>query len=346
VVDASLPGARYALRVIHPGSPMLRVRYRQGVLVGPHGAPDWLLYARALVEVPGPVRGYRRGELRAGYVLAANVQMALDGDPLWAGVTGPVDAMTPPGWVWAHLPDRPACALVPVELHGSFRHFGGVTTRLSAVPAGGAGADGEPVELDGSGTVAPDAIEELERHFGYPLPPGYRDFLAATNGAVPVQPAVPAGGFVVDQPFFGLGRPDRLQELWYVNAWLRDRLSAGFLAIGYVQGGMLMVKLTDPDRDSVWYLDDDDPRAADADGPQRICGELLVRCADDVEAFWAGLRRPGTRLCALVDELVAGSRQAPQPLLGDALPASRRTPGQPVPRAAGTDPLVSLFELP
>jgi hypothetical protein len=186
----------------------------------------------------------------------------------------------------------------------------------------------------------------LERHVGYPLPPRYREFLAATNGAAPAQPGLPAGGVVVDQPFFGLGRTDRLQELWYANAWLRDRLTADFLAIGYVQGGLLLVKVTEPDRDSVWYLDDDDPRAAEADGPDRICGELLVRCADDVEAFWTGLRRPGTRMCALVADLVAATRQVPEPLAGDALPATRRAPGQPAPGSGGTDPLVSLFELP
>ncbi len=346
MVEAPLPGAQYALRVIHPGPPMLRVRYRPGVLLGPYGAPDWLLYARAVVELPAPAAGYRREELRAAYVLAANLRLAADGDPLWAGITGPGDASTPPGWIWAHLPERWACVVVPAELHGAFRHFGGVTARLSAIPGGGEPADGEPIEFDGTGSVASDALDELEAYLGFALPPRYRQFLATTNGPVPAQPGVGAGGFLVDQPLFGLGRADRLQELWYANGWLRDRLTSNFLAVGYVQGGLLLVRVAGPDSDSVWYLDDDDPRATDADTPERICGELVRRCAEDIEGFWTSLRRPGPRLSALADRLAAGARTVAEPLAGDLLPPNRRAPGRPVSPSAAADPLASLFELP
>jgi hypothetical protein len=49
---APIAGARYAFQVIHPGSPMLRVRYVHGVAVDPYGFPDWTPLARALVELP------------------------------------------------------------------------------------------------------------------------------------------------------------------------------------------------------------------------------------------------------------------------------------------------------
>ncbi len=344
-----LPGARYAMRVIHPGSPALRVRYRQGVLVGPLGAPDWLLHARAVVDLPPPPPGRTRDELRVAYVLAANLRMARDGDPLWEGIPTPDAASTPAGWTWAQLADSLRCALVPVELHAAVRHFGGVTTRLAELPTGLQvdPADAE-VEADPSGTVDPVVLDELGRRGGRPFPEGYREFLGATNGARPQRPGVLANyGFVVDQPFFGLGRPDRLQDLWHANAWLADRITPDFLAIGYVQGGLLAVRMEGADRDSVWYLDDDDPRATDDDDAAHICGRLLSRCADSIEQFWSALRPPPRTLCELADEFIrdGGVRQVRDELIGAALPASRRGPGQPPPRTSAPDPLVSLFEV-
>ena len=67
-----MPGARYAMNIVHPGSPVLRVRYREGVLIDPYGFPDWLLYARAMVTLAPPVAGYSREETRVLDVLAAN----------------------------------------------------------------------------------------------------------------------------------------------------------------------------------------------------------------------------------------------------------------------------------
>jgi hypothetical protein len=345
MAPASLPGSRYAMRVIHPGSPMLRVRYRPGVLVTPLGAPDWLLYARAMVEVPAPEPGRTLDELRMAYVLAANQRMALDGDPLWEGA----GTRTPAGWTWAHVAGERQCALVPIELHGAYPHFGGVTRWLGDLGRGLAvDADAAPPDLSPAGAVDDDALDELGRHFGHPLPPVYRDFLAATNGGAPASPGVLAGfGFVVDQAFFGLARTDRLQELWYANAWLRDRLTPGFLAIGYVQGGLLLVKLDGADADSVWYWDDDDPRASDDDTAEDICGRLLYRLADNLEAFWAALRPPPEAVRQLASELVeSGAVVQLQPhLAGTCLPVAKRAPWQPTTETGGTDPVVAPFEV-
>src|SRR5947209_5827950 len=111
--------------------------------------------------------------------------------------------------------------------------------------------------------VPEEALLDLERRrLGFPLPPGYRAFLTRTNGAAPDRPGVLRGyGFVADQRFFGLGRSDEAEDLVGANRYLADRCTADRLAIGYVQGGMILVKVAGADADSVWYWDDDDPRA-------------------------------------------------------------------------------------
>lgn len=208
--DDRPPGRRLALSVVHPSSPTLRVRYRQGVLMGPYGYPDWLLCARVVVELPAPDPKLTVDELRVLDVLAANLAMARvagtpDGDPLWpalpAGSAGPAVA-TPAGWCWAHIgpTDLPAAqeparrlALVPTDLHGVFRHGGGV----GLLPATGRGLRYSTVERPiGAGPAEPvpiDVMEMTDRLTGWPLPGAYRRFLAATNGAGPVAPAVSPG---------------------------------------------------------------------------------------------------------------------------------------------------------
>jgi hypothetical protein len=151
-----------------------------------------------------------------------------------------------------------------------------------------------------------DAVTKVEEHLGYPLPPAYRAFLIATNGGRPAVPAVhPRFGFLADQPFFGLVRGDPLQTLQYANDWFTDRLTPDHLAIGYVQGGLIVLRVHGPDTGSVWYLDDDDPRDADDYGPEEICARLLHRCADDVDAFWDALRVAPYSLRRLAAEVVA-----------------------------------------
>jgi hypothetical protein len=341
-VVAVIPGGGRALSIVHPPSPVLRMRYRHGVLVTPQGYPDWVLYARAVVEVPPPATGLSLDEARVTRVLAANE--AMTGDPPWAFTRDDFVAKTPPGWVWAHLPDGHTLALVPAELHGSFRHAGGVR----ALPADRRGLRVDersaPVGVDSDQWLGEEVMVALEQVLGHRLPPSYRAFLAATNGGFPTAPGVlPGLGFVVDQRLFGLARADRHQELPYAAAWLRDRLTADWLAVGYVQGGVLAVKVRGPDTDSVWYLDDDDPRDDDSFNPERICAELLHRCADSMDAFWSALRTPAGALLDLVD--VTGAREVRPPLCGALLPAGARAPWQTgLDRTTTRDPLVAMLE--
>jgi hypothetical protein len=327
----SPPGSRFAMSVVHPRPPTLRVRYRQGVLVTPQGFPDWPLCARALVELPAPDEGLTLDEVRVLDVLAANAAMARaatqpDGDPLWTGAAGSGVAATPPGWCWAHLPSSRRLALVPVDLHGSYRHAGGI--RTLTVAGRGLRTDPAPVPVrPATGEPVPDDVLDLvERLLGWPLPPAYRRHLAATNGAGPAEPGVlPGLGLVADQPLFGLARDDAAQDLTQVWQWMRDRLTVDF--------------------DSIWYWDDDDPRDDDAYGPERICADLLHRCADTIDDFFALLTRPPEALVAAAARWVDGGlvTEVRDSALGAGLPPRLRAPWQP--RAnLGPDPLTKMFE--
>jgi hypothetical protein len=294
-VGQVVPGARYAGQIIHPGSPILRIRHRHGVVITPYGLPDWTPYASRLVRMPEPPTDLGRDELRVVDVLAANRYCG------WA--------VTPAGWTWAHMGMSRQLALVPVELHGSFRHAGGLST-LGAFP----GANRPGLRLDpaaeritpiGEELVPEPVMARLEEHLGYPLPPAYRAFLARTNGPGPDRAAVhPRHGLVFDQRMFGIGRTDRHQDVIYADACVRDRLTPQFLAIGYVHGGLLAVRVDGPDADSVWFWDADDPRADDRHTAEHICAELLYRCAADIDAFWATIASPAQRLRQRAADLV------------------------------------------
>lgn len=329
-------GARYAFQVVRPGSPMLRIRYRAGVAIGPHGFPDWIPYARAQVELPSADPALGVDELRVLDVLTATEAVARSGDPLFGGTsddgTGHGGYLTPAGWVWAHLASTRRVALVPAELHGAFRHLGGVSTGDADRARRGLIADAStapPIRFDSR--LADEAVRAIEQRLGIALPPAYREFLARTNGGRPAWPAVhPGFGFVADQPFFGAARQDWLQDLGYANGWFGDRLTADWLAVGYVQGGLIAVRVAGGDEGSVWYYDDDDPRGTDDDTADHICAGLLHRCADDFASFWRALRAAPAdlrqRARAAADRgdavVVHDERQ------GASLPATRRAPGR------------------
>jgi hypothetical protein len=321
---AAIPGARYAFQVVHPGSPMLRMRYRDGIPVGPLGFPDWTPYARVVLALPPRSPDLGVDEARVFDVLTANEAMARAADPWWP------TASTPAGWAWAHVAMTRQVALVPIELHGAYRHLGGVSTgnadrgrRGLPVP------DGSPVPPSYSERVDADVLDAVGARLGVPLPATYRHFLARTNGARPLRPAVhPGFGFVADQPLFGFARADRLQDLVYANDWLGDRFTADFLAIGYVQGGMLAVRVRGGDEGSIWYWDDDDHRDTDGYTARDVCERLLHRCAGDIDTFWRDLRDPPGWLRDLVDSAVAGGQVRVRSIagMGAALPAARRPP--------------------
>ncbi|MEU7958726.1 SMI1/KNR4 family protein [Micromonospora humida] len=318
-----IPAARYAFGVAHPAAPMLRVRYRQGVPVDPYGFPDWTPYARAVVELPPLPPGIGVDEARVLDVLTANLTVPDPADPQASG-------RTPAGWVWAHLARSRRVALVPAELHAALRHLGGVSTgdadhRRRGLPVDTA----TPPPLRFAERLTPQAVARVEQRLGCTLPAGYRDFLARTNGGWPDWPAVhPRFGFVVDQPLFGVVRADWMQDLCHANAWFTDRFTADFLAVGHVQGGLLAVRVAGGDEGSVWYWDDDDPRARDDDTAADVADRLLHRCADSFGVFWHALRAVPGSLRELAVDAVAGGRvdRVDDERTGWALPPARRRP--------------------
>jgi hypothetical protein len=321
----TVPGARYAFQVVHPGSPMLRIRYRDGVAIDPYGFPDWIPYARILVELPAHRDGTGIDEARVLDVLTANASASRANHPLWTN--SPAGSGTPAGWTWAHVARSRQLALVPAELHAAFRHLGGVSTGDTDRHRRGLPAEpGPPPPIRFSERLDAAALDKVEERLGYRLPAAYRSFLARTNGGRPAWPAVhPGFGFVVDQPLFGLAQRDWLQDLLYANAWLGDRMAPHWLAIGHVQGGLLAVRVHGGDEGSVWYRDDDDPRDLDDPVPARP-ERLLHRCAETFAAFWRALRPVPQALQAAARTRASRAALLAPAELGASLPATRRGP--------------------
>ncbi|WP_229071631.1 SMI1/KNR4 family protein [Actinoplanes sp. DH11] len=315
-----IAGARYAFRVAHPAAPMLRVRYRHGVPVDPWGFPDWTPYARTLVDLPPVVPDLTLDEARVVDVRAAGTVARATGDPIWSGTVG-----TPPGWTWAHLARSRRLALVPAELHAAFRHLGGVSTGATRPAGRGLTArGGSAPRILVSEHLSGAAVDKAEETLGVRLPGAYRDFLARTNGGAPALPVVlPGHGFVLDQPLFGF-RDDRAQDLGYVNTWFRDRLTEDWLAIGHLQGGLLVLRVRGAGAGAVGHLDDDDPRDRDGFTAAEVCDRLVHRLADDFAGFWTALRPVPADLEQLAAHAAAGARVPDPDGAGALLPSSHR----------------------
>jgi SMI1/KNR4 family protein SUKH-1/HNH/ENDO VII superfamily nuclease len=315
-------GSSAAGRILHLKPPPLRLRYRHGVYVDLRGYPDWHPYAAALATVPAAPPDLSADEARVLGVVTANRLLALA-----CTHTGAAPDGAPPGWVWAHLGRSDTLALVPAELHGAFRHRGGAGDRPATETTGIRDA-GPRVPIRPTRTVALEAVQKFEDWLGGRLPDGYREFLSATNGGAPTRAAVTlASGLLLDQPLFGLAAQDRMHDLAYANLWLRDRLTADFLAIGYVQGGLLVLQVRGTSAGSVWHWDDDDRQDDERYGPDVICRDLLRPCAADMAAFVEDLVAVPAGLGLLADEAVRSetARLVQSADLGAALPRSHRS---------------------
>ena len=281
------PGSRWLGQIIPFEPPLLRIRYPYGVYVNLIGFVDWIPYTRAIVELPEPDTALTGDELRVLDVLTANAAMVADGEPLWAGCADSL--ATPDGWMWRHLPYSRQVALVPAELAVAFRHSGGIATRVTPHPGRGLSECGtEPIEFEPAAEQADVDVDGLEKTLGTSLPEPYREFLIATGGGRPTQPAVhPGFGFVVDQTFLhaARGRKNMLNNVGYLRRFFGDRFTDDFLGIARVQGGMLALRLAGADAGSVWFWDADDPRDDDRYDAAIVSRDLLERCAESFDAF-------------------------------------------------------------
>jgi hypothetical protein len=320
----AIPNGQFAGRLIEFSDPELDRKYPRGVYVDLQGYPNFSVYARLTVEIAEPPTGLSADEVNVTDTVAANLLGAASGDPLWQ--QGRPPTVTPEGWTWVHEARTRRLYLVPVELNASFRHHGGMAT-LNMDPAKtGLWHEGmlEPVAFERYGSLPEDAVQQLESQLGFPLPPSYRRFLAGTDGGRPLVPAVNLNcGFIVDGWMFGVRRSDPHQDLVYANQSLYDRFTEEFLGVGYVQGGMLALKIRGADTGSVWFFNCDDPRDNDERDAESVCAELLQRVGNDFDDFARHLVALPAQITEISESAVrtGHARQVPkEPHLGSALP--------------------------
>ncbi len=285
---AAPPNAAYAGQVVRFPDPVRAARYPHGVRVDDHGYPDFSPYARAAAEIAEPPEGFGVDEMRLTDYVSANVALARSGHELWSDLP-PV--ATPHGWTWHHVPNTRGLVLVPVEVKSLLRHHGGLATSTADHRKRGTRPlqEQRPVHFGlpkGSVAVTEEQVLGVEEDLGYRLPGAYRTFLKAAGGCAPVGVALdPELGLLLDQPMFTVRDEAAVNDLVYANKCLRDHLTKDYLAIGYVQGGLLAIRVKGDRQGSVWFCAHDDVRDRDGWSVHDRVGELLLPCGDDLDSF-------------------------------------------------------------
>lgn len=322
---AAPPNAAYAGQIVHFPDPVRRARHPQGVRVDDHGYPDFTPYARAAAEIAEPPDGFGIDELRLTDHVSANAAQHAAGHELW-GSLSPV--ATPHGWTWHHVAGSRRLELIPAEVKALLRHHGGLATTASADhdkrgtrplqdtrPAHFAVGTGR----HGAAAVTEQQVRDVEEELGYRLPGAYRSFLKAAGGCAPRGVALlPLLGLLVDQPFFTVRDESAVNDLGYVNKCLRDHLTKDYLAISYVQGGVLAVKARGADLGSMWLCAYDDVRDTDgafASTEERVAA-LLLPCGEDFDAFLAALAGDPPELDTVANLMVDGGFARAVPVEG------------------------------
>ncbi|MFF5716543.1 SMI1/KNR4 family protein [Streptomyces buecherae] len=282
------PNTAYAGQVVHFPDPVRAARHPQGVRVDADGYPDFTPYAKAAVEIAEPPEGFGVDELRLTDFVSANAALHAAGHELWEDGS-PV--ATPHGWTWHHVAGTRRVQLIPVEVKALLRHHGGLAT---------AGVDQDkrgtrPLQetrpahfgLPKRGlSVTEDQVLVVEEDLGYRLPDAYRAFLKAAGGCAPVGAALdPELGLLVDQPFFTVRDEAAVNDLVYANKCLRDHFTKDYLGVGFVQGGVIAVKVRGEAIGSVWFCAYDDARDRDGWSVRDRVAELMLPCGDDFDAF-------------------------------------------------------------
>ena len=285
---AAPPNTAYAGQVVHFPDPVRAARHPMGVRVDENGFPDFSPYARAVAEIAEPPEGFGVDELRLTDFVSANAALHASGHELWSE-TSPV--ATPHGWTWHHAPGSRRMELIPVEVKALLRHHGGLATA--------------PVDQDKRGTrplqdtrpihfglpvrglsVTEEQVLGVEEDLGYRLPESYRAFLKAAGGCAPVGAALdPELGLLVDQPFFTVRDEAAVNDLVYVNKCLRDHFTKDYLGVGFVQGGVIAVKVKGDAIGSVWFCAYDDARDRDGWTVRERVERLMLPCGEDFDAF-------------------------------------------------------------
>ncbi|MGW8953377.1 SMI1/KNR4 family protein [Streptomyces sp. NPDC055709] len=307
--NAAPPNAAYAGQVVHFPDPVRATRHPQGVRMDENGFPDFSPYARAAAEIAEPPEGFGVDELRLTDYVSANAALAADGHELWDTIPA---VATPHGWTWHHVAGGRRLELVPVEVKALLRHHGGVAT--AAVDHGKRGTrplqETRPAHFGlpkGAVSVTEQQLLGVEEDLGYRLPGAYRSFLKAAGGCAPVDAALDAElGLLIDQPFFTVREEAAVNDLVYVNKCLRDHLTKDYLGVGFVQGGLLAVKVRGGGVGSVWFCAYDDARDQDGWTVTDRVERLLLPCGDDFDAFLSRLAGNPPELETVANLMVDG----------------------------------------
>ncbi|GGX77238.1 HNH endonuclease [Streptomyces hiroshimensis] len=290
--QAAPPNAAYAGQVVHFPDPVRASRYPKGVRMDDEGHPDFSPYARAAAEIAEPPEGFGVDELRLTDYVSANAALHAAGHELWASLPS---VATPHGWTWHHVVGTRRLELVPAEVKALLRHHGGLAT--AAVEQDKRGTrplqETRPVHFvlpQRDLAVTEEQVQGVEEDLGYRLPGAYRAFLKAAGGCAPVGAALDAElGLLIDQPFFTVRDEAAVNDLVYVNKCLRDHFTKDYLGVGFVQGGVLAVKVKGEAIGSVWFCPYDDARDQDGWTVQERVERLLLPCGEDFDVFLSRL---------------------------------------------------------
>ncbi|WPB91284.1 SMI1/KNR4 family protein [Streptomyces malaysiensis] len=285
---AAPPNTAYAGQVVHFPDPVRAARHPKGVRVDEDGFPDFSPYARAAVEIAEPPEGFGVDELRLTDYVSANAALHATGHELWNGSSA---VATPHGWTWHHVAGTRRMELVPVEVKALLRHHGGLATaqvdqeKRGTRPLQETRPSHVGLPLKGV-SVTEEQVLGVEEDLGYRLPESYRSFLKAAGGCAPVGAALdPELGLLIDQPFFTVRDEAAINDLVYINKCLRDHFTKDYLGVGFVQGGVVAVKVKGDAIGSVWFCAYDDARDRDGWTVQERVERLMLPCGDDFDAF-------------------------------------------------------------
>ncbi|MYU18751.1 cell wall assembly protein Knr4 [Streptomyces sp. SID8361] len=285
---AAPPNTAYAGQVVHFPDPVRAARHPKGVRVDEDGFPDFSPYARAAAEIAEPPEGFGVDELRLTDYVSANAALHATGHELWNGSSA---VATPHGWTWHHVAGTRRMQLIPVEVKALLRHHGGLATAQVDQEKRGTRPlqETRPIHvglpLKGV-SVTEEQVLGVEEDLGYRLPESYRSFLKAAGGCAPVGAALdPELGLLIDQPFFTVRDEAAINDLVYINKCLRDHFTKDYLGVGFVQGGVVAVKVKGDAIGSVWFCAYDDARDRDGWTVQERVERLMLPCGDDFDAF-------------------------------------------------------------
>ncbi|MCA6096508.1 SMI1/KNR4 family protein [Streptomyces sp. SCA3-4] len=307
--QAAPPNAAYAGQVVHFPDPVRRSRHPKGVRIDDEGFPDFSAYARAAAEIAEPPEGFGVDELRLTDYVSANAALHAAGHELWASLP-PV--ATPHGWTWHHVPRTRRLELVPVEVKALLRHHGGLATALVDHDKRGTRPlqETRPVHFvlpQRDLAVTEEQVQGVEEDLGYRLPGAYRSFLKAAGGCAPVGAALDAElGLLLDQPFFTVRDEAAVNDLVYVNKCLRDHFTKDYLGVGFVQGGVLAVKVKGEALGSVWFCPYDDARDQDGWTVTERVERLMLPCGEDFDDFLSRLAGGPPELETVANLMVDG----------------------------------------